>query len=168
MRYFVIDGYNVLRSSARYRDLSAADIDSARAKLVADASSLLSDADGVTIVFDGGGNPSSDGSAHEIAGLGVVFSRFGIDADTVIEEMVAQYRSSGHKVVVVTSDEQTQWVTMGPGVVRMSASEFGRQIDDEQAGWPQESRSGPLGSTIDERIDPKTRDTLARWARSGS
>ena len=66
-----------------------------------------------TVVFDGHNNPGSDGRPHTIAGVTVIFSRYGCDADSVIESLSRTAREAGDDVVVVTSDAQTQWTVLG-------------------------------------------------------
>ena len=73
----IIDGYNVLHAHPEYGSLAREDIDSARARLVSDLTALVSADEHVTVVFDGGGNPHSDGLPHHIGRLTVVFSPAG-------------------------------------------------------------------------------------------
>ncbi len=163
MRVVIVDGYNVLRGSDRYRELAERDLESARSRLVSDVAAWTGGDTDAFVVFDAADNPHSDGVAHNVAGVSVVFSGFGRDADSVTEDLVASYRRSTVEVLVVTSDAQTQWVTMGSGVTRMSAAEFGREIDRAEEHWRDGARTTRGASRIEERIDPAVREALARW-----
>lgn len=164
MRLFVVDGYNVLRTTGRFSAIAESDLETARARLVSDVAAYVGPDEGAIVVFDGAQNANSDGTQHSIAGIDVVFSAYGRDADTVIEEIVAGKRESGDAIVLVTSDQTLQWTTMGSSVTRMSSAEFARDLADEGVDRQEYAEDGSTG-TLDQRIDEKTRETLARWAR---
>lgn len=165
MRVVLIDGYNVVHSTSRYKTLAESDLEGARARLIDDIAGSCEPGDKVIVVFDGAANPLSDGALHEIAGIGVVFSSFGISADDTIEQLAARHRAKGDEVVVVTSDQVTQWVTLGHGALRRSSSEYAEEIAEEIRDRG-DLADRPLGSSrIAERIDPATRLALERWAR---
>lgn len=162
---FIIDGYNVIGSDRRYASLANQDLDAARARLVEDAVSFASTERHITIVFDGGGNPASDGSPHHIAGIAVLFSPSGASADDLIEVLARRSRERGEQTVVVTSDAQTQWTVMGGSVTRMSSAEFMREMTTD-ADERREHISRKTGhGRLEERIDPSVRAILSRWAR---
>ena len=165
-RRVIIDGYNVIHTDDRYAALAGRDMDAARARLVSEVSAWAA-ADGVsaTIVFDGGGNPSSDGASHDIGGIEVRFSAAGTDADSVIEGLARIVREAGLEAVVVTSDAATQWVVMGDGVSRMSSAQFVRELHPGSREWLEHAPAGSSRSRIDDRIDPSVRTRLSRWAR---
>lgn len=164
-RVLIVDGYNVLCAAEPYASLAGDDLDAARARLVADVAAYAGREQQALVVFDGGGNPSSDGAPHTVAGVEVVFSPAGVDADTVIEQEASARRAAGYEVTVVTSDAQTQWAVMGAGVTRMSSAGFVSEIVAEQAEYSEHTPSGSTRSTIAERADAATREALARWAR---
>ncbi len=173
-RLLLVDGYNVLRSGARYRDLRERgdkagpnpDYDHdrfnrAREALINDVVAYAgSDFDAV-IVFDGANNEYSDGSAEKIAGVRVVFSRAGDSADKVIEKMAWEARARGVGTLVVTSDASIQNTVFGGGVDRMSADGFSRAV----ALHVHESRledepAVSVKNTVAERLDPAVRAKL--------
>jgi len=84
MRRLIIDGYNLLRGTPRYSGLTERDIDTARERLIADLGARVADGADVTVVFDGGGNPESEGVPSDIGGITVIFSPYGVEADAVI------------------------------------------------------------------------------------
>lgn len=163
----IVDGYNVLHSSERYRSLLEDDLESARAALVADVAGYSGPWSSNIVVFDGGANRDSDGTPHHVSGVIVVFSPYGMDADTVVESLARRSRERGERAVVVTSDAATQWTVMGEGVTRMSAAAFTAALDSEAESRRGYTPSGTKKVTLDARIDPGVRAILAKWARGG-
>jgi len=161
----IVDGYNVMKAGEPYVSLADRDVDAARARLVSDVAAYAHGEQSALIVFDGAENPHSDGTPHLIAGAEVIFSPFGTDADSVIEQVAGARRSAGYDVTVVTSDAQTQWTVMGAGVKRMSSAEFVSEIAGERAEQNEFNPSGSRKSTISERVDTEVSEVLARWAR---
>lgn len=164
MRVVIVDGYNVLWGSDRYRQIAERDLESARSILVNDVAAWTQNKAEAFVIFDAADNPYSDGTAQVVSGVSVMFSGSGRDADSVIEELVSGYRKSAGETIVVTSDLQTQWVTMGSGVTRMSAAEFGHEIDRAEEHWRQSTPGVSGTSRIEDRIDPVVRETLLRWS----
>ena len=168
MKTLIVDGYNVIRAAARYSEVAENDLDAARALLVADVAAFSQGSHEATVVFDGARNPTSDGLPHDVAGVAVIFSPHGKDADSVIEALCAERRSEGGDVYVVTSDSETQWVVLGHGATRISSAQFVQEVGDGVADMAEHNPAGTRRATLDARIDPETRDVLARWARGES
>ncbi len=164
-KVLIVDGYNVIRLTPPYRDLADDDLESARAALVSDVAAYAAGEWDAFVIFDGGGNPHSTGEPHEVAGVRVMFSRAGQDADTAIEALSRRHRESGDAVEVVTSDAQTQWAVFGRGVVRRSSAEFASDLRDEDARWREHTPLGRTKITLADRIDASMKDRLSRWAR---
>lgn len=165
MRVLLVDGYNVLRQVEPYRVIAETDVDAARTTLVSDVAAYAQGSWDATVVFDGGGNRHSDGRVHRMPGVDVIFSRFGIDADSVIESLARDARERGDEAVVVTSDAQLQWTVMGGAVTRLSAAGFGEEVRSNEGEWRDHAPSGSSKSTIEERTSGKIRERLWRWAR---
>ncbi len=165
MRTLIVDGYNVIRQTPPYKAIAEDDLEAARLALISDVSAFSHGEYRATVVFDGHNNEGSDGRPHTIAGVTVVFSRFGHDADSVIESLSRAAREAGERVVVVTSDAQTQWTVMGGDVVRMSSPEFAGEIRAEDAEWREHAPAGRSKVRLEDRIDRDVRDRLSRWAR---
>lgn len=163
----IVDGYNLIFSDAHYASLARDDLDTARAQLVEDVAAYCRGEARGTVVFDGGGNPASDGTPHHIAGVTILFSRAGETADSVIEALAARARDRDERTVVVTSDADTQWTVMGRGVTRMSSSEFCDALRSEAREWTSDVPAGGRKGVLQERIAPDVRDALSRWARAG-
>lgn len=157
----IVDGYNVLLGSPRYAELAARDIDAARTRLIADLGARASEGDLVTVVFDGAGNPASDGEPVSVGGLTVVFSPSGVDADTVIEEMAAQARAAGEATLVVTTDAATRWTALGGSVTVQRSSTFADELALDEDGW-REHADEPRRTTVSDRMDSRIRTRLKR------
>jgi predicted RNA-binding protein with PIN domain len=140
------------------------DLDVARASLVADVAAFAKGDLTATVVFDAAANPDSDGSFHSIAGVDVVFSAYGRDADSVIEQTTGAHRRAGDDVTVVTSDAETQWVVMGQGATRMSSPEFVAALGEMDEDLGEHTPQGSGRGTIEDRLDDETRRRLRRWA----
>ena len=165
----LVDGYNVLRSGSRYRDMRNPgpnpdyDTDSfnrAREALIDDVVMYAGRDFEAIIVFDGADNEYSDGSFEKIAGVRIMFSRAGDSADKVIEKLAWDARARGIETMVVSSDAAIQNTVFGGGVDRMSADGFSHEMgeyyeDARLDDTPKVARK----NTVAERIPA---DTLAR------
>jgi predicted RNA-binding protein with PIN domain len=165
VRTLIVDGYNVIRQTPPYKTVAEDDLDAARLALISDVSAFAHGEFLATVVFDGHLNEGSDGRSHTIAGVAVIFSRFGHDADSVIEALSRSAREAGENVVVVTSDAQTQWTVLGGNVARMSSAEFAGEIRAEEAEWREHAPAGSSKGRLEDRIGADVRRRLSRWAR---
>jgi predicted RNA-binding protein with PIN domain len=176
VRELVVDGYNVIRTSPKYRDLVDEEILDpllhdvyirARESLISDVATYAKGRYHATIVFDGFGNPAPDRPVTRSAGVTIVFSREGEEADAVIERLVHEGRSRGHEMTVVTGDRLIQNAVIGDGVVRMSSRAFARE--SAQIGkMVYEQREAPnhrQHSTVADHLSPEVRHKLWLMAR---
>lgn len=174
-KLLIVDGYNVLRSGSRYRDVRDAgpqagpnpdyDNDSfnrAREALINDVVTYAGrDCDAV-IVFDGGRNEFSDGSVERIAGVRIMFSRAGDSADKVIEKLSRDARERGIETMVVTSDATIQNTVFGFGVDRMSANGFSSAVALSDHEYELDlTPKAVVKNTMAERLTPEVRAKLA-------
>ena len=133
-KYLLVDGYNVIRSGTRYRDIVGPDytheaFNRAREALIKDVGSYANaNFTDATIVFDGAQNCSSTGEPQRVGGVRIVFSPAGVSADHIIEKMAHEYRERELECIVVTSDASIQDATFGGGIDRMSANGFSREM----------------------------------------
>lgn len=165
MRVLIVDGYNVIRRTPPYRQLAEEDFDAARTALVSDVAAFAHGEWRATVVFDGHANPHSQGVPHEVSGVTVIFSPFGIDADVVIESRARAARERGDQTVVVTSDAQLQWTVMRGATTRMSADEFGAELRETDSAWREHAPAGERSTRLEDLIDADVRERLSRWAR---
>ena len=176
----LVDGYNVLRSGSRYRDMRNPgpnpdyDTDSfnrAREALIDDVVMYAGRDFEAIIVFDGADNEFSDGSFEKIAGVRIMFSRAGDSADKVIEKLAWDARARGIETMVVSSDAAIQNTVFGGGVDRMSANGFSRAVAVNAHEFHlDESPKTAVKNTVAERLGGDTvaklkvlRDSL-EWA----
>lgn len=160
----IVDGYNLLHAHPVYAAQAREDLDSARGRLVSDLAGYAEGGPRTIVVFDGAGNPSSDGAPHHIGSLTVIFSPTGVTADSSIEALAARFRERGDEVLVVTSDVATRETVRSGNVSVRSSSAFARELAAEVMQRNESARAGrkvPVAS----RIDPDVSTTLARWAR---
>lgn len=168
-RVLIVDGYNVLRATDAYEGLSADDFsdgpayNAARAKLVADVATFAGHDYRATVVFDGGGNPESTGEGREVGGVRVIYSPAGTEADQVIERLAHEALAGGSQVLVVTSDEATQWTVFHQGVTRMSSAAFVGEIELANRSWQGRNPSPKVKNTLGERIDADVYRKLMNW-----
>jgi len=165
MRTLIVDGYNVIKQTPPYSHLAEGDLDAARAALVSDVSAFAHGEWKATVVFDGHNNRASDGVSHHVAGVTVIFSRFGIEADSVIESLASVARERGDETTVVTSDAATQWAVLGGSVARMSSAEFSDELRDGSREWTEHAPAGSMSGRLEDRIAADTKLRLWRWAR---
>lgn len=164
--HYLIDGYNLLHAHPVLSARIEHDIDTARAHLVSELAAFAEGRPRTIVVFDGAGNPASDGAPHHIGALTVIFSAAGNSADAVIEGLARRFRERGETVVVVTSDAATRKTVQTGSVTVRGAAAFAAEllagIAEQQTEGSHQSRRVPLG----ERIDGQVSATLARWARA--
>ncbi len=166
--HYIIDGYNVLHAHPVYGPALQADLDTARARLVADLAGFAEGGPRTVVVFDAGGNRASDGSPHHLGALTVIFSAAGTSADTAIEGLAHRFRERGEPAVVVTSDAATR-DTVAAGTVAVVSSEH--FVADLVSGLAEGRACGDgvvKRVPISRRIDEGVADVLARWARGAA
>lgn len=167
----VVDGYNVLYADPRYEALFDEEasqsrlgndpFNRARQALLADVAAFAQDSFDAVIVYDGANNQSDERPETRAAGVRVVFSRRGVSADSVIEELVTQAREAGRPATVVTGDATIQATVEGAGVTRMSSRMMVHEVQVMNAGIEAEREERSLSKmTLADRIDPATRAKL--------
>lgn len=134
-KLLIVDGYNVLRSGERYRDIVGPNPDyaddafnRARETLINDVVSFAGRDYRAVIVFDAGENAYSTGTRETVGGVSIMFSPAGSSADKVIEKLAHDARERNVETLVVTSDATIQDTVFGGGIDRMSANGFSREI----------------------------------------
>ena len=175
-RMLIVDGYNVLRSGSRYKNVTLTMPDyehdwfnRAREMLINDVVHFSGREWRATIVFDGGDNEESTGESQKVGGVRIMFSPAGSSADKVIEKLAFEGRENGFEVMVVTSDATIQDTVFGLGVDRMSAEGFSieiqRYFDEVRLD---ESPKVAQKRTVAERIDAGTLAKLKALRDGGS
>jgi len=132
--YLLIDGYNFIFAAEKFRRLAEKDISLARdtlTRIMCDYSAFKRVK--VIIVFDAYKRRGGEGSTERLGDVSVVYTKEAETADAFIERATHDMASE-HSVRVVTSDMQEQLIVLGSGGLRVSASEFVRELqltDDE-------------------------------------
>lgn len=162
----VVDGYNVIFGTPRYkalmdepdaRQLDHDPFDRARELLVGDVAAFAQGRYEPVIVFDAAGNVSPEHPELRRAGVRMIFSPTGVTADTVIEKLVGECRRQGRKVTVVTSDNAIRATVGGIPVTRISSAMLAHEIDVldcEREVDISDRRHGKL--TVEDRLDAET------------
>lgn len=132
-RLLIVDGYNVLRSGSRYRDIEPPDytddyFNVAREKLVNDVISYVGRNTNAIIVYDAGQRVGQPSDVTKVGGVQIVFSPVGRSADFIIEKLSHDARERYVETIVVTSDATIQDTVFGGVVTRMSAEGFCREL----------------------------------------
>jgi len=152
--HIIIDGYNLIRRSARLSRLDRQDLEAGREALV-DMLAAYKRFKGhrITVVFDG---THADGllpRRDRRKGIAILYSRGGQSADDVIIEIA---RRQGTRAVVVSSDRQISRAAAAAGAAVVGAGEFEAKLTmaafadsgdadrDAHEGWkPTTRKKGP-------------------------
>lgn len=174
----VVDGYNVIFGTPRYKELidkqgsgrnTAANasratrlgnndpFDRARELLVADVAAFAQGRYEPVIVFDAAGNVNLDHPELKRGGVRLIFSPTGVSADTIIEKLVTDCRQDERDVTVVTSDNTIRATVGGIPVTRLSSTMLAREIDvldvDREVSMTDRVHTR---LTVEDRLDPET------------
>ena len=174
----LVDGYNVIRSQGPYRGLVDDDLRDpvlhdvyvrARAALIADVAAFAQGSyTRTTVVFDGFGNPDPERPPRRSAGIDIVFSPSGVEADTVIEQLARTYRVQGWEVTVITSDAGVQSTVFADGVTRLSSRMFTNEAHDMNERIDQmryvPNTGVPARTTVKDRLPSDVRARLMQMA----
>lgn len=164
-QHYIIDGYNLLHAHPVHGASLRTDLDAARARLVADLAGFAEGGPRTVVVFDGAGNPASDGAPHHLGALTIIFSKTGVSADTVIEGLARRYRDRGEEAVVVTSDGATRDTVSGGSISVLSTAAFAAELEAVDSGRRASAANVPRRVPVSERIQSDVSAVLSRWAR---
>ena len=174
----VVDGYNAIRACRRYSELVDEEIldplqhdvyQRARQALIADVAAYAKGRYDATIVFDGFGNLDPEREDIYVAGVRIMFSEAGEEADAVIERLVSEGRRSGRRMTVVTSDNLIQTTVYGEGVTRISSRMFEGETQvmnrhiEEMRELPKDRKT-----TVADRVPRDIRQRMWEMARARS
>ena len=127
--YLIIDGYNFIFANEEFRRLADTDISLARdtlTRIMCDYSAFKRCR--VIIVFDAYKRKGGEGSEEKCGDVTVIYTKEAQTADAYIEK-TAHDLAEKNTVRVVTSDMQEQLIILGSGGLRVSATEFMKEID---------------------------------------
>ncbi|MBQ3010010.1 MAG: NYN domain-containing protein, partial [Oscillospiraceae bacterium] len=126
--YIIIDGYNVIFAWEGLSDLAASDLDNARQVLLDTLANYRAFRGcEMVVVFDGYKVKGNKGSRENHHDINVVYTQENETGDMYIEKL-ANSIGRNYRVRVVTSDSLIQLSALRSGVLRMSAKEFGNEV----------------------------------------
>lgn len=178
----VVDGYNVVWGTERYRSLVEGEahalpdvahlsrdpyghdpFERAREALAADVAAYAKGTHEAVVVFDGANNLNPERPDVRVAGVRCVFSATGESADSAIERMVSDARRQGRGVVLVTSDNTIRATVGGRPVATVSSSLLASNMDemDRDVEVARQERTHQR-LTLEDRLSPADREKLRR------
>ena len=151
-KYLVVDGYNVIFAWDDLAALAQTDLEQAREQLMDILANYTAFTRTETIlVFDAYRVKGNVGQRFDHNGLHVVYTRENETGDMYIEKLCHDI-GKNEQVRIITSDGLIQLSAVRSGVLRMSAAEFGKEIDaiyGDIAQFLQSLHSQRLGSVGD-------------------
>lgn len=171
-RLLIVDGYNVLRSGSRYRDIEIPDytddyFNVARERLLKDVVEFAGRKMEAVIAYDAAGRVGVSSRTETYGKVKVVFSSRGQSADSLIEKLAYDAGKRGIETLVVTSDATIQDTVFGGGVDRMSAEGFCLELESESVSRKEDSEQAVSHKrTVADRIPADTLEKL-RALRDG-
>jgi predicted RNA-binding protein with PIN domain len=152
--HLIIDGYNLIRQSARWAPLDRRDLQSGREALI-DALSAYRKLrpHRITVVFDAAAAPGFEPRRDRRGGVEIRFSAHGQSADALIRRMAA---AAGAQALVVSSDRAVVDAAAAWGATVIDSPTFENRLEQalamneaadpgpEAAGWmPTTRKKGP-------------------------
>lgn len=166
-RLLIVDGYNVIRSGSRYRDIDIPDytddyFNVARERLLKDVMEFAGRRMEAIIAYDAGARKGVASRTETHGRVRVVFSSRGQSADNLIERLAHDARKRGVETLVVTSDATVQDTVFGDGVDRMSAEGFCLELEANElarteADHPEVARKNVIADRIPADVLEKLR-----------
>ena len=128
--YIIVDGYNMIFAWADLKPLAETDLDAARLRLMDKLANYRAFRDcELVLVFDAYRVKGNPGSRFDHFDVHVVYTKENETGDLYIEKL-ANSIGRNYRVRVVTSDALIQLSALRSGVLRMSAPEFEREVND--------------------------------------
>ncbi|MFW6082042.1 MAG: NYN domain-containing protein [Desulfosalsimonas sp.] len=148
--HLIIDGYNLIRRSARLSRAEAQGLELGRQALI-DKLAAYKRIKGhkITVVFDGAANYDDFSKVTPEKGIRVRFSRSGQTADSVIKKMAGQEKQ---RALVVTADRALADAVTSGGALTVEPEEFEERM--EMAAFIQKKGEGAEEESPGPVIDP--------------
>lgn len=162
--YLFVDGYNIINSWEKLKELSDINLELAREELIGIMQEYQSYLDiKVVIVFDAHLVKGSSGIVEEFNGLEVVYTKEGETADQYIEKTLNEIGRI-KRVRVATSDWLEQQIVLGRGGTRISARELELEIQDlKNTMIRKKERKGAQEEVALGRLDDRILELLNQW-----
>ncbi len=132
-QYVIVDGYNVIFAWDDLKHIAQSSLDTARDRLM----NILCNYSAFTkinviLVFDAYRVPGGKGSRFDFHNIHVAYTKENELGDNYIEKLVAEIGKNEY-VRVVTSDRLIQLSVIRSGVLRTSAADFEREVNEVHA-----------------------------------
>lgn len=136
--FVIIDGYNLLHAAGLARmQYGPGDLERVRQRLLALLAEKLRPAERsrCVIVFDAQQAPTDLRRQGDFHGLSIQFAPAGLDADTVIEQMISRH-SSPRRTIVVSSDHRLHQAAKRRSAKPVDSETFLRELDRRESVSP--------------------------------
>ena len=131
-KYLLIDGYNIIFAWDDLKEQAKESLDLARNSLIARICNYQGFSDfKVILVFDAYKVKGNLGEVERVHNVDVVYTKEAETADMYIEKVTHEL-GKNHRVRVATSDNLEQLIILGAGAVRVSASEFLKEVEETE------------------------------------
>lgn len=165
--YLFVDGYNIINSWERLRELRDNDFQGARDKLIhiLEEYKHYSQIE-IILVFDAHLVKGNSGITENYNGLEVVYTKESETADQYIEKKLDEIGRI-KKVRVATSDWVEQQIILGRGGTRISARELEIEIFDEKKNMRRKGKSNKRKNDLAiSRLGQDVVEKLNNWLKN--
>lgn len=128
-KLLIVDGYNIIHSYDKTRNMLGDNLEGARDILINDVASYAGYLNcKAIIVFDAYKRAENSGKKTDSGNISIVYTKQGQSADAYIEKTVHD-NIKDYRITVATSDQAVQNMVLGCGAIRMSARELQLNLD---------------------------------------
>ncbi len=164
----IVDGYNFICASEKYKKMYEKSAEHARYKIV----ELLSDYAGYTkkiiiVVFDAYRTNRDKRTVETFSDINIVFTKKGETADAYIEAFVTSELEDTRNITVVTEDRLIAVLATGNGCKHRTSSIMHEDIKAtrKQNRIKVQNKDFSSGNTLESFLDEKTRKILEKKRR---
>lgn len=131
-QYLLVDGYNIIFAWDELKEAAKESLDLARELLINKLCNYCGFAKcELILVFDAYKVKGNMGEVERVHNINVVYTKEAETADAYIEKVTHELAKK-HRVRVATSDNLEQLIILGSGAIRVSASEFKKEVDNAE------------------------------------
>jgi len=162
--YLFVDGYNIINSWEKLKELSKLSLEVAREELIEIMSEYqIYSGIKIIIVFDAHLVKGNSGTIDNVKGVKIVYTKENETADQYIEKILDDI-GRVKRVRVATSDWMEQQIILGRGGTRISARELELEILDQKRTMRRKRKREDLkGEILMGRLDEETLRKLDMW-----
>ncbi|MBP2024835.1 NYN domain-containing protein [Peptoniphilus stercorisuis] len=161
-KYLFVDGYNIINSWEKLKNLSSQNLEDTRQKLMDEMSEFaIFTGESVILVFDGYMVKKSPGAIYKYKGILVVYTKEFETADHFIEKELHEIGRL-RQVRVATSDNVEQQMILSRGGTRISARELEIEVENVKNNINKKSVELKNSNQKINAIDDKTLEKLEK------